>query len=186
MKKILKNKKISIILSSIRVIATLLACFIVVIVFVQRLSNNKLSLGGYSIYTIITESMKPKYQVGDMIVAKKKNIDNIEIGNDIVYLGEEGDFKDKIVTHRVIDKQYKNGKYIFTTKGINNDVEDPFVNQEQVYGVVIYKTILLSFLSKIVSNTYGFYFIIFIPFAIMVFLEILDVIKEKEELKKCR
>ena len=135
------------------------------------------------IYTIVSESMLPKYEIGDMIISKKTSLDNIKLYDDVVYMGLKGDFQDKIVTHQVIDIKNNGGKYIFTTKGLANPTSDPEVSGDQIYGVVVYKTVILSFLSKIVNNTYGFYFIIFVPFAIMVFLEILEVMREKEALK---
>ncbi len=184
MKKLLENKKIHILLMVVKAITTLFACIIVSIIFVQRVSNNKITLGGYSIYTIITESMKPKYNIGDMLITKKINPQKINVRDDIVYMGQEGDFKDKIITHQVIGIKKKGTDLIFVTKGIANSIEDPEIKSSQIYGKVVYKTIILSALSKIVNNTYGFYFIIFIPFAIMIFLEILEVIKEKDDLNK--
>ena len=50
-------------------------------------------------------------------------------------------------------------------------------------GKVIYKSIILSFISKIVNNSYGFYFVIFIPFAILVAMEIIDIIEDKKDRK---
>ena len=48
-------------------------------------------------------------------------------------------------------------------------------------GKVIYKSVILSFLSHIVNNIYGFYFAVFIPLVIIIFLEILDVINERKK-----
>lgn len=183
MRKLLQNKNLRVMFMVVKALTTLLVCIIVSIIFIQRVSNNKITLGGYSIYTIVSESMLPKYEIGDMIISKKTDISKIKRYDDVVYMGETGDFKDRVVTHQVIDIKNKNGDYIFTTKGIANTGIDPEISGSQIYGVVVYKTIILSFLSKIVNNTYGFYFIIFIPFAIMVFLEILEVMKEKDDLK---
>lgn len=183
MRKLLENKKLRVMFMVVKAFTTLLVCIIVSIIFVQRVSNNKITLGGYSIYTIVSESMLPKYEIGDMIISKKTSLDNINLYDDVVYMGLKGDFQDKIVTHQVIDIKNNGGKYIFITKGLANPTSDPEVSGDQIYGVVVYKTVILSFLSKIVNNTYGFYFIIFVPFAIMVFLEILEVMREKEALK---
>ena len=50
-----------------------------------------------------------------------------------------------------------------------------------MYGVVKYKAVVLSFLSGILNNSFGFYFLIFVPIAFLIFLEIIDFIKSKEE-----
>lgn len=184
MKKLLENKKLHILFMIIKAITTLFVCIIVSIIFVQRVSNNKITLGGYSIYTIITESMTPKYNIGDMIISKKIDADKIKVHDDIVYIGKEGDFQDKIITHQVVGIKGNGSNLTFVTKGLANTTEDPEVKIDQIYGKVIYKTVILSALSKLVNNTYGFYFIIFIPFTIMIFLEILEIIKDKEDINK--
>ena len=159
----------------------MLIILIVSVIFVQRISNNKVTIGGYSVFTIITESMVPKYQVGDMLLSKKCDIDKIKVGDEVVYMGKSGTFEGKIVTHRVIKIDKTSNGLEFHTKGIANAVEDPLVNGDQIYGVVSKKLFFLSMLSKLVNNIYGFYFTIFIPFAIMIFLEIIAMMHEKDK-----
>ena len=118
-----------------------------------------------------------------MVFVKRVEPSKIEIGDDVVYLGKEKDFKDKIVTHAVISKKQEDGKYKFQTRGISNDIADPEISEDQIYGVVIYKGILISLISKLVNNVYGFYFIVFVPLTIIVFLEIIAAIDERKKLK---
>ena len=40
------------------------------------------------------------------------------------------------------------GKILFHTKGLANIVEDPIVTESQLYGVVIYKCMILSLIYK--------------------------------------
>lgn len=179
--KIKSNKFLRIIYKILKAITTLFIVLIVSIIFVQRISNNKVTIGGYSVFTIITESMVPKYQVGDMLLSKKIPTNEIKVGDDVVYMGKNGTFEGKIVTHQVIKIEKKGSELEFHTKGIANTIEDPVVHEKQIYGVVTTKLSILSLLSKLVNNIYGFYFIIFIPFAIMIFLEVIDIIHEKEK-----
>lgn len=181
MKKILDNKFIKFIFGLIKAIVWIAAILIVVVILTQRIFDNKMAVGDYRIFTIATGSMLPEYQISDVIIVGNKDYDKIKVGDDLVYMGEEDTYKDKIITHRVINIENKDGTYYYTTKGINNPLEDPIVSQKQVYGVVKYKTVILSFFSHILNNTYGFYFLVFIPIALLIFLEILDYIKGKEE-----
>ena len=183
LKQIRENKVLRILLMILKAITSLLIILIVSIIFVQRVSNNKVTVGGYSMFAIVTESMVPKYEVGDMLIAKKVPFDEIKVKDDLVYLGKEGSFNGKVVTHQVIDIEKDGDKNLYHTKGIANTIEDPVVGQSQVYGVVVAKSNILSFLSKIVNNIYGFYFIVFIPFAVMIFLEFIDIIHDKEKIK---
>ena len=178
--KIKNNKFINIFIKIIKAIVTLFIIFVVSIIFIQRISDNKISLGGISIYTIITPSMVPKYNIGDMVIARKVDVNNLKKGDDVVYLGNKDDFAGKIITHEIMDIDNDNGNLLFHTKGIANDIEDPIVSENQIMGKVIYKSKVLSLISKIVNNTYGFYFVIFVPFTILVAMEIIDAINEKK------
>ena len=181
----MKNKNIiKIILGIIKSIATFFIVCVFSIIFLQRVSNNSINLAGFSIYTVVTESMYPKYKVYDMILVKSVDIKSIKVHDDVVYKGEKSDFQGKIVTHRVEDITEDNGVLTFTTKGINNDIEDPLVNENQIMGKVVHKLLLLSLISKVINNTYGFYFLIFVPLFVVIFLEVMESIEEKKELKK--
>ena len=82
-------------------------------------------------FTVVTGSMEPVYKVGDVVISKEVDPSTINEGDDVVYLGEKNDFKDKIVTHRVIKIENKDGEYYFTTKGVNNDYSDPVISSNQ-------------------------------------------------------
>ena len=182
--KIKNNKVLRILAMIIKAIVSFFIIIVVSIIFIQRISDNKLTLGGYSIYTIITESMVPKYNVGDMVIAKKTPITELKVNDDIVYLGNKNDFAGKIVTHQIIEIEKKGNELYFHTKGIANMIEDPLVEENQILGKVIMKGTILSLISKIVNNPYGFYFVIFVPFAILLVMEIIDFIEEKKERKE--
>ncbi len=177
----MNNKFVKIILGFLKAIVWIAAILIVIVIVTQKIFNNKAVIGDYRIFTIASGSMLPEYQIMDVIIVGSKDYDKIKVGDDLVYMGTVDSYKDKIITHRVIDIDNENGTYKYTTKGINNPLEDPVVDQSQVYGVVKYKTVILSFFSRILNNSFGFYFLIFVPIVFLVFLEILDFIKGKEE-----
>ncbi len=183
LKRIRKNKVYKISSTIIKAFFSFAVILIVLVIFIQRVSNNKATLGGYSIFTIISSSMAPEYNVGDMVFAKEKKFEDINIGDDVVYLGKEGDFANKIVTHRVIGKSTVDGKYVFETKGIANEIADPKIEGSQIKGVVIFKGVLISAISRLVNNMYGFYFLLFVPLSILIFFEILDISEERKKLK---
>lgn len=181
MKQILENKFLKFALGLIKVFITICILVILLLVVVQKLFNNEVSVGKYRMFTVVTGSMLPEYQIYDVVISKEIEPSKIKKGDDLVYLGEKDSFKDKIITHRVIDIDSKNGEYFFTTKGINNQLADPIVNQKQIYGTVSMHPQILSKLSHILNSSYGFFFLVFIPLAFLVFLEILDFIKKREE-----
>lgn len=185
LKKIRDNKALNLIGNILYTLLVILVVLILIIVVLQKTSNNSLSLGGFRIFNIATGSMQPKYEVGDVLVAKTISPDQIKIGDDVTYIGTEGTFAGKVVTHQVIEIEEENGNYKFHTQGLANNEEDPVITQEQVIGKIIYKVWSLSYISKIVQNLYSFYFVIFIPVAILIFIEIrrivIDIASNKKE-----
>ena len=166
----------------IRTILTVILVVLLVVVVTQRVSNNKMAVAGFRIFTVVTESMKPEYVVGDAIVTKTIEPSEIKVGDDITYLGMAESFKDKIVTHRVINiEKGEDGLYIFETKGIANLKADPKINESQVFGKVIYKIKSISYINSIIGNLYGMYFAIFIPFGLILFIEYILYKRDKDE-----
>lgn len=173
LKKITENPVLKLINNIVYVILFLIVASVLFVVILQRASNNDIALGGIRIFNIVSESMVPKYNIGDVLVVKSIEPQNIKVGDDIAYIGQESTFNQKIVTHQVIKIDYENGEYIFHTKGIANILEDPLVHQNQVFGKVVHKIWILSFISKILSNVYVVFFGIFVPIVILIFWTIL-------------
>ena len=189
LKKITENPVLKLINNIVYVILFLIVASVLFVVILQRASNNDIALGGIRIFNIVSESMVPKYNIGDVLVVKSIEPQNIKVGDDIAYIGQESTFNQKIVTHQVIKIDYENGEYIFHTKGIANILEDPLVHQNQVFGKVVYKIWILSLISKILSNVYVVFFGIFVPIVILIFWTILklkglvEVEEYEEEIK---
>lgn len=181
MQKIMNNKVFKFLVFLIRSVIWIVTSLVIVLIVTQKVFNNEFALGNYRIFTIASGSMLPEYKILDVILVGDKAHEDIKIGDDLVYMGKVDDYAGKIITHRVIDINTENGKYLYTTKGINNPLEDPVVGEDQVYGVVKYKTVLLSFFSRIINTSFGFYFLIFVPITLLVFLEIMDHFNAKEE-----
>lgn len=175
-------KFIKFIWTTIRTILSIILVALLAIIITQRVSNNKMAVAGFRIFTVVTESMVPEYLVGDAIFTQAIDPSEIKVGDDVTYLGMAESFKDRIVTHRVISiEKAEDGQYIFQTKGIANDKEDPKINGSQIYGKVIYKIKSISYLNGIIGNLYGMYFAIFIPFGLIMFIEYIGYRRDKRE-----
>lgn len=171
-------EKIATILKTICVIVLLA---IIVVLALQRFSNNKIAIGGIRIFNVATESMVPEYEVGDVLLVKEIDTNSLKIGDDITYLGEEGSFANRVVTHRIVDIEEKDGEKIYHTKGIANDIEDPTITADRIYGKVIYRCMLISLLTKLMNNMVALYIVIFIPIGILIFLQIKSHIDGKND-----
>ena len=145
---------------------TVLIIIICLIIGVQKVTNNKESFFGYRIFRVQTGSMIPKYQIGDVILVKEKDANNIKVGDDVTYLGEAASVKGLLITHRVIDIEEKDGKRIFHTKGIANNLEDHAITGNQINGVVQTKLYVLTLICNLLVNKYIFYFCGIVPLSI--------------------
>ncbi len=181
----MKENKIdilNIIITIIKIICIIVLILLILVLALQRFSNNKIAIGGYRIFNVATGSMVPTYEVGDVIVVKEVDTNSLVKGEVVSYLGEKGTFSGRVVTHRIINiEDGENGK-IFTTKGDANNEEDPPITSDQIYGKVIYKCVLISLFTKLMNNMTAFYIIFFIPFAILIFLQLKDSFIDKDRL----
>lgn len=154
-------------------------------VCLQRFSGNKISFLDYRMFTVVTGSMEPKYKIGDVLIAKEKAPSEIKIGDAISYLASKGEIKNNVVTHEVVNiSRDQNGDYLFHSKGLVNLVEDPVVHEDQLYGVVVYKAQLLSFVRKVISTDMGMLLFIIIPILYIIISEMIAILIEKEEKRR--
>ena len=85
LKKIINNKVFKIIGNIIYTICFLLVLSILIVVCIQRFSNNNITIGGMRIFSVVTGSMIPKYEIGDIIISKEIDASEINVGDDITY-----------------------------------------------------------------------------------------------------
>ena len=188
---IMKNEKIKKIFKIIKgIINTIIVAVVlsfVLIVCLQRFSNNRISFFNYRIFTVVTGSMEPKYKIGDILIAKETKPSKIKIGDSISYLAQKGEIRNNVVTHEVVNiTKSENGEYLFHSKGLVNLVEDPVVHESQLYGVVVYKTKLLSFVRRIISTDIGMLLLIIIPILYIIISEMIVTLIEKEEKRRTK
>ena len=84
---------------------------------------------------VMSNSMKPHFERGDIIIYKKiKDINNIKVNDIICY--QLDDIK---VMHRVVKIDNIDNKKYFTTKGDNLLTNDPLkVKEEQIIGTIVF------------------------------------------------
>lgn len=171
-----------IVLKIVKSIITVFLCVVLLLVIFQKFTNNKIALGNAYIFQVVSESMLPEYKIGDIIVVRKTNPVSLEIGDDVTYLANTTDLHGITITHRIINKREDNGTYYFVTKGINNPIEDPEIKADQIFGKVYYKTVLFSFVGRLMTNIV-IYYLLFVSVGVAFSYELITsfFIKDKEE-----
>lgn len=187
MRNFFEKKPVRIIVNILKAFCLAFFILFILMVCLQRFSNNEVSFFNYRMFTVASGSMEPKYKIGDVLISKEKEPSKVKVGDAITYLGQKNSFKDKVVTHEVISiEQDSEGKYLFHAKGLANLMEDPVVSESQLYGVVVYKSIILSFIYKIIGTKYGLFIFVILPLLFIIGSEIVSAMLDKEEQRRQR
>ena len=96
------------------------------------------SVGGYLPLIVLTDSMYPVIESGDLIICHTIEGDEVKVGDVISFFDPAGNGT-SIVTHRVTEVTQDNNGLAFRTKGDANNVEDSLLVPEDSL-VGIYKS----------------------------------------------
>ncbi len=128
------------------------------LVFTAKTDKEAKYVFGYRAYVIITESMKPNLNTGDIIIIKKTNDDEIYLGDIITYKSSENSER---ITHRIVEKS----EDIYITKGDNNKIEDKvMVRTEDIEGKYIFK---IPFIGKMFLKVENMFYAFFLTIIIL-------------------
>lgn len=134
------KKAIKVIGTVLRIVITVIASIIlgvnVYILNAKRLAGNQLPMPfGYGAAIVMSGSMSPALEVGDLVIVKEvseeggTSQEDLSVGDVVIF--EDGD---SFVIHRVIEKN--ESEKILTTKGDYNNAADAPVSFSQVKGVL--------------------------------------------------
>lgn len=159
----------------------LVLVILIILTFFQRFSNQH-NFFGFRIYTVASGSMIPTYNIGDTLLVKEMNASGIKEGDAVTYIGDDVGIDGMIITHQVQKVEIgEDGKYYFHTKGVANHIEDPIVSEDQVLGKVVYRFFFLSLLGRITTNKLLLFCFVAIPLAILIAIEIIKLVYQKED-----
>ena len=142
--------------------------------------NETPSFLGIKTYVIISGSMEPKINIGDIVIEKsiKNKEEEIKIGDIISYRSGQ-----TIITHRIINiEEDENGILRITTKGDNNNTEDSeriLINN--IEGKVIMIIPKIGYITLLLRDK----IIIIVVFIIAyIYIEQIEKIKRKKEARR--
>lgn len=146
------------------VLIAILAIAVIIFMF-TKINGETPKLFGYTLHRIVSGSMKPELEVGDVIISKEiKETSEIAVGDIVTFQGDAR-FEDQKVTHRVLVAPYDNGRgsTVIVTKGDANIDDDGEISVGSVESKYHSK---IDFLKKI----YDFFFT---PWGLLVFIFVL-------------
>lgn len=154
---------------------------IIIFLVVSKVQGDTPTLFGYQMYFIRTGSMEPYLEPGDVIISKKydgRELVSGENGDVVTYRGSIGN-RAELITHRVIEVD---GDEIITQGDANNVADSP-ITKNEIEAVMVHKTVVIDKIYKVISTTWGFWLLIFMPIAILIISEIVSLAKELKKEK---
>jgi signal peptidase len=180
------KKALKIIFNTVAWIVLIFALLITILVFSADKNNGVSTLLGYMPMTIESDSMKPTFETGDLIITKEiDDVQSLKVGDVITFWTIIDGSKVKN-THRITQVNESNGSYSFVTKGDNNSVEDSLsVYQGDLIGK--WTEVKISGMGKVMSflrTKKGFFICILIPMALFFLFELYKLIVTIVEVKR--
>ena len=135
------------------------------------------SIGKYVPLIVLTESMDPKIQSGDLIICEKVDCEDLEEGDVISYFDPKSSGT-TVITHRISEKivDSETGEIVFRTAGDNNNLPDSWdVPAKNVIGRWIEgaRFFWVGSIILFMQSTLGLIICVLVPIALFVTVEIL-------------
>ena len=171
------------ILRALGIALIVLEVVIIIFLVVSRAQGTPPTLFGYQMYFIRTGSMSPYLEPGDVIISKKYDGGELKAGRDdgdvVTYWGEVRG-KTDLITHRVIDV-YED---TVITQGEDNNLKDSPITKDEIEAVMVYKTVVIDKIYRVISTAWGFWLFVFAPIAALIVSEIVSLVKELKKEKE--
>lgn len=139
---------------------------------------------GYRFFNILSDSMKPKFEAGDLIFTKKVDPTTLEVGDIITFYFRDG----TVVTHQIHEITTIDTNEAFITKGVNvNEIDPEPVYHHQVIGKYSFSIPKAGLFIEFMRSTWGYVLFIALPFLTLIgmnFYHLLTIIKKMREQKR--
>lgn len=123
---------------------------------------------GYSLFRVMTGSMEPGIPTNSLIVVHQTEPEKLAAGDVISFYSRDPSLMGEVNTHRIVRIEKVGERYVLTTKGDANNVEDQYVTYgEDVIGKVVFSSYRLGQAVRLISNPIIFIPLIIIPLVIM-------------------
>jgi signal peptidase len=143
--------------------------------------DNPPSMMGYQPFTVLSNSMKPTFETGDLVIVKKLTGEKIA-KDDVITFRDTGN---RLITHRVVKVVNQNSTPAFVTKGDNNNVKDQqVVSSKAIVGKQVFRIVKGGYAAKFAGSPIGILLLVIAPLIGYICLEIYDRSKKSYQAKK--
>ena len=131
------------------------------------------SVGGYFPMIVLTDSMDPEIQSGDLIFCHTVEAEAVQVGDIISFYDPMGNGS-TVVTHRVMEIKDEDNELSFITKGDNNNTEDQTpVQAEDVIGLYKSRIAGAGNIAMFMQTTPGLIVCVILPIILLIGWDVL-------------
>jgi signal peptidase len=134
------------------------------------------AVGAEASYVVLSDSMSPSIEAGDVVVVRSAPADAIDENDVITFTDADNpDTTERTdrITHRVVEVRQGDDGPLFVTKGDANEDRDPQpVPPERVVGVVWFHIPLVGYLVSFTQSSYGLVAFVVVPGVLLVVSEL--------------
>lgn len=128
-------------------------------------------VGAEHSYVVLSDSMKPTFSAGSVVLVNEVPAAEISEGDVITYEasgGGAGMANVDRVTHRVVEVVNEDGERAFRTKGDANEEPDAqLVRSSSVIGVVIFSIPYIGYVTQFANSSNGLLLLVIVPTALL-------------------
>ncbi|MDH6367501.1 MULTISPECIES: signal peptidase I [Breznakia] len=126
------------------------------------------SIGGIAPMIVLTDSMYPEIQSGDLIICNVTDAKKVKVGDIITYFDPKSE-KNAVVTHRVVEIQDVEGKLAFITKGDANNTNDADpIPEQNLVGIYDFRIGGAGNIAMFMQTTQGLIVCVVVPLFLLV------------------
>ena len=131
------------------------------------------SVGGYLPLIVLTDSMYPVIESGDLIICTTAEAEDIVVGDVISFYDPMGNGT-SVVPHRVLEIVTEDGEISFRTKGDNNNTEDQvLVPADSLLGIYQSRIPGVGNVAMFMQTTTGLIVCVVVPIVLLVGYDVL-------------
>lgn len=169
---------------TIRTIWNAATNIIVALVVLIAIALVGVRLIGLQVFTVLSGSMEPTYQVGSLIYVKDVDYKELKSGDVITFMMDE----DTVATHRIVEvvpDENDSDTLRYQTKGDANDaVDGSLVHYKNVIGSPVFTIPKLGYFADYIQNPPGMYVAISVSAILLILVFLPDLFSLNDNDKK--
>lgn len=178
------KKAASILISTVLWAVILLAALFAFTTLATKDSSHVASLAGYTPLSVVSDSMAPTFNAGDLIIIRKCDTSTLEKG-DIITFHTIINNEFALNTHRIDEIQEQGGVRSYVTKGDNNLIADVhMITDGDIVGKFVTRLPKFGKVVDFLSSSMGFLLVIVLPLLVFFIYQVYHLVTVSIDLKK--